>query len=439
MTIAFQTFGCRLNRAEALDLEARLAAAGHTIIDLPSGSVRTPSGSVPTPSGSVPDAIIVRGCSVTTKAQRDCEKAIDHLRARFPTSQILITGCLPSAGTDPITLKSSPSLGVSAPLRDAIPVGSVPSLSGSVPTRTSRAYLKIQDGCSGKCAFCIVPKFRGLPTSVPFDEVLSRARAFLDVGYRELVVTGCNLALYRSQGHGLADVLSALAELNMRNRDDCAQKDAYSTGAQSSRLRIRLGSLEPGICDADILDAFERHPNICRFIHLSLQSGSDAILKRMNRPYVIASVAKFCAEAVSRLGPRLSLGADVITGFPGETDADHALTRAFFVRHAFTNLHVFPYSERPGTPAATMDGALSRAVRIARAHELEALGRRQRETFAQTFLNQKVEVCIEQGGTHGWTAEYLPCRLSTPHPRRSLVTVRVTAVNGDELIGTSMG
>ena len=423
MTIAFQTFGCRLNRAEALDLEARLAAAGHTIIDLPSGSV-------PTPSGAVPDAIIVRGCSVTAKAQRDCEKAIDHLRTRFPTSQILITGCLPSAGTDPITLKSSPSLGVSAPLRYAIPVGSVPSLSGSVPTRTSRAYLKIQDGCSGKCAFCIVPKFRGPPKSVPFDEVLSRARAFLDAGYHELVVTGCNLALYRSQGHGLADLLSALASLGT---------DPTDSGGTVPRHRVRLGSLEPGICDADTLNAFERHPNICRFIHLSLQSGSDAILKRMNRPYAIASVAKFCAEAVSRLGSRLSLGADVITGFPGETDADHALTRSFLVRHAFSNLHVFPYSERPGTPAATMDGALSRAVRIARAHELESLGRQQREAFTQTFLNQEVEVCVEQGGTHGWTAEYLPCRLSRPHPRRSLVTVRVTAVNGDELIGTSMG
>lgn len=426
MTIAFQTFGCRLNRAEALDLEARLAAAGHTIIDLPSGSVPASSGSVPMPSGSVPDVIIVRGCSVTAKAQRDCEKTIDHLRTRFPTSQILITGCLPSAGTDPITLKSSPSLGVSAPLRDAIHVGSVPSLSGSVPTRTSRAYLKIQDGCSGKCAFCIVPKFRGLPKSVPFDEVLSRARAFLDAGYHELVVTGCNLALYRSQGRGLADLLSALASLGT---------DPGNSGGTVPTHRVRLGSLEPGICDTAILDAFERHPNICRFIHLSLQSGSDAILKRMNRPYVIASVAEFCAEAVSRLGPRLSLGADVITGFPGETDADHALTRAFLVRHAFTNLHVFPYSERPGTPAASLSGALPVTVRRARAHELELMGETQRRAFAQSFTGQTVEVCVERGGKHGWTAEYLPCRFSSPLPRRMLARLRIATVDGNTLFG----
>lgn len=130
MKISFQTFGCRLNHAEALDLEARLTAVGHTIINLPSGSVPTPLGTVPlcSSSGTVPDAIIVRGCSVTAKAQRDCEKAIDHLRARFPTSQILITGCLPSVGTDPInllgadpiTLKSSPSLGVSADRKSVV-------------------------------------------------------------------------------------------------------------------------------------------------------------------------------------------------------------------------------------------------------------------------------------------------------------------------------
>ena len=407
MTVAFKTFGCRLNRAEDLDQEARYRAAGHDVVPL--------EGTDPRSDQAAPDVIIVRGCSVTAKAQRDCEKEIARLRARFPLARIQTAGCLPQAGTVP---------------PEDMPETETPP----VPTATSRAYLKVQDGCSGKCAFCIVPQFRGHPVSTPFADVLARARAFLDAGYRELVVTGCNLALYRSEGRGLADLLSALAGLQA-----------------GSPHRVRLGSLEPGICDDAVLDAFERHPNICRFIHLSLQSGSDAVLRRMNRPYAAATVARFCDEALRRLGPRLSLGADVIAGFPGETEADHALTRAFLSGNfaprppstfniqpsTFTNLHVFPYSERPGTPAATMDGALPRAVRLARARELEALGRTQREAFARTFLGRTVEVCVERDGLHGWTAEYLPCKLKGPAERRSLISVVVDRVEGDTLVSSA--
>ena len=433
MTVAFKTFGCRLNRAEALDLEADFLAAGHTIVPLPS-------------EGSVPDLIIVRGCSVTARAQRDCEKEIEHLRKTFPFSQVIVTGCLPNAGTDPLK-----SLGT-GPLAPPFPEGSVPNASlpsGSVPQGAaldqfpSRAFLKVQDGCSGRCAFCIVPHFRGQPVSVPFDHVLDRARAFLAAGFRELVVTGCNLALYRSQGHGLPDLLSALAEL------------PAPSGSVPTH-RIRLGSLEPGICDAALLTAFESHPNICRFIHHSVQSGSDRVLARMNRPYPIATVARFRNEARRRLGPRLALGADIITGFPGETDEDFQLTKSFLFPTEgsvpkgtpcqegsvpndtpclegsvpFSNLHVFPYSERPGTPAATMDGALPRAIRLARARELEAHAKAARLAFARSFLGQDVEICVERGGDHGWTAEYLPCKLKgAPAPRRSLLSVRVTDVS----------
>jgi len=388
MTIAFKTFGCRLNRAEALDQAAALQAAGHQVVELDD-------------PGVVPDCIIVRGCSVTARAQRDCEKALAHLQLQYSHSRILPVGCLPSA--NPAAVEEL--LGDSAPT--------------AIPLSTSRAYPKVQDGCSGRCAFCIVPQFRGVPVSVPFGQVLSRARAFLAAGFRELVVTGCNLALYRSEGRGLPALLAALAELTLGD-------------STAPVHRVRLGSLEPGICDAALVEAFAVHANICRFIHLSLQSGSDAVLARMNRPYRMDAVARFCAAVRSRLGERLALGADVITGFPGETEADFLATRDL-VRD-FANLHVFPYSERPGTPAATMDGALPRAVRLERARELEAQSRQAREAFARSFLGRTVEVCVEEGGDHGWTAEYLPCRLTTPAPRRSLVNVTVANVIGSTLI-----
>ena len=431
MKIAFVTFGCRLNRAESLDLEARYRTAGHEIIDLgsvPQPSVPQPSqssgpvpkttGTVPKTTGTVPDLILVRGCSVTAKAQRDCEKSIAHLRTQFPTAEVRPIGCLPNAGTVP-TLGTVPKN-----------VGTVPTKNVCPPLQTSRAYLKIQDGCNGKCTFCIVPHFRGQPVSIPFDEIIVRTKSFLAAGYREIILTGCNLSLYHWSDHNLATLLSALAELGT----DPVRSGTDPRVLGTVRARIRIGSLEPGrVCEA-VLDVMAQYPNICRFLHLSLQSGSNRILKRMNRPYEIKWAERFCTAARERLGTDLALGADIITGFPGETEEDFEATRAFLERHAFSNLHVFPYSERPGTPAATMDGALPRAVRLARARELTELGHRQRETFAQTFLGREVEVCVERGGEHGWTSAYLPCKWKGPAERRSLVRKRIIAVSGDTLL-----
>lgn len=421
MKVAFVTFGCRLNHAESLDLEARYRAAGHKIIDL---------GGPRSVAANIPDLILVRGCSVTAKAQRDCEKAIAHLRTCFPTTEIRPLGCLPNAqstGAVPaISMGTVPTIS-----------GSVPHNMGPVPMQTSRAYLKIQDGCSGKCAFCIVPHFRGAPVSVPFSEIMVRTKAFLAAGYREIVLTGCNLSLYHSGNHNLATLLAALAELGsvpqMGWPRSCADENSGGPRCRAA-ARIRVGSLEPGHWCDNILDVMAKHPNICRFLHLSLQSGSYRILKRMNRPYEITWAERFCTMARERLGPDLALGADIITGFPGETEEDFEATRAFLVCHAFSNLHVFPYSERPGTPAATMDGSIPRSVRLVRARNLTALGRRQRETFAQTFLGREVEVCVERGGEHGWTDAYLPCKWEGPAERRSLVRKRVIAVDGDTLL-----
>ncbi len=441
MIVALKTFGCRLNRAESLDLQARLAVAGHHIVDLT--------------SDTAPDVILVRGCSVTARAQRDCEKEIERLRRRFPAARIVVGGCLPSAvdlsHALPTTLGTVPiSEPPSTPQRSARRADPTKVTSGrdrtplrsAVPIATSRAYLKVQDGCSGKCAFCIVPRFRGKPKSVPFEEVLAQARAYLAAGYRELVVTGCNLALYRSNSNGLPELLAALAKLSPKGTDPnkmgTVPNQRESVPVHEGTVpfyRVRLGSLEPGICDDRILEVFAENENICRFIHLSLQSGSNAILKRMNRPYPIETVARFREKAFRLFGSGLSLGADVITGFPGETDADFAETLSFIECDPlpFTNLHVFPYSERPGTPAATMDGALPRAVRLERARTLDARGRVLRTDFARSFVGRTVEVCVERGGDHGWTSEYLLCKLKGPAERRSLVPVVVDRVEDDVL------
>jgi len=446
MKVAFVTFGCRLNRAESLDLEARYQAAGHEIVDL--GMTSRETGGKHPVATNIPDLILVRGCSVTAKAQRDCEKVIAHLHARYPSTEIRPIGCLPNAQPPPTPPLQLPTTNHQL------------STTNSIPLQTSRAYLKIQDGCSGKCTFCIVPHFRGSPVSVPIDEIMVRTRAFLTAGYREIVLTGCNLSLYKSGGHNFASLLDILAELgtdpNWESRhlggvspDDAAKMAAFPVRCLpvgnvpmremvgSVPARIRIGSLEPSKGCEEILDVMGKHPNICRFLHLSLQSGSDRILKRMKRPYNIELVDRFCTMARERLGTDLALGADVITGFPGETDEDFAATRDFLVRHAFSNLHVFPYSERPGTPAATMDGSVPRPVRLVRARNLTALGHTQRAAFAQSFLGREVEVCVEHGGEHGWTDAYLPCKWKGPAERRSLVRTRVIAVEGDMLLAAA--
>ena len=376
MKVGFVTFGCRLNLAEALDLEAQYAAAGWEIVQMDD------SCSEP------PELIIVRGCSVTAKAQRDCEKKIAHLRARFPDSEIRITGCLPQRQS----LPSHPR-----PTADRKP--------SAASHHLSRAYLKVQDGCSGKCSYCIVPAFRGAPVSIPFNDVLARARAFIDDGFREIVVTGCNLCLYRDAKRGLPELVAALARL------------------ESPGHRIRIGSIEPGICDAALLDAVAANTNICRFLHLSLQSGSDRILRLMRRPYTAEQMAAFCEDANRRLGPRFALGADIITGFPSETDADHEATKSLLAP-SFINLHIFPYSERLGTEAATMSPAVPVAVRRARAKELEQIGAAHREIYARTLIGKDVVVCVEKDG-NGRTDEYLRCNLQGAAPRRSLVCAEV--------------
>ena len=483
MKISFVTFGCRLNQAEALDLEAQLSAAGHTIIPVPKGSDPTvsPKGSDPTvspkgsdpiaPKGSdpiVPEVIVVRGCSVTDKAYNDCEKMISKLKSQFPNTKIVRMGCLPNATTLPQFLStieekivgskivgSDPSEIVGSEIVGSDPseiVGSDPSkIVGSDPSRsvsmsTSRAYLKIQDGCSGKCAFCIVPQFRGPPISTPFNEIMVKAQSFLSVGYRELVVTGCNLALYKCDGKGLADILDALAKIKLQGSDPIEGSDPMghttllqgsdpteqgSQGSDPMGHRIRIGSIEPGLGGTGILDIMSENKNICRFLHISLQSGSNEILKRMNRPYDIETVTGFVADARLRFGMELCLGADVITGFPGESEVDFEATRSFLAKWDFCNVHVFPYSERPGTMGAKMKEVVPIAVRKKRAKIISEDARMRKLRFAERFVGREVEVCVERGGDHGWTGEYLPVQLNGVRPRRSLVRVRiVSAENG---------
>ena len=395
MKVCFDTFGCRLNRAEALALEAGFLARGWTTTDRHADA----------------NLIVVRGCSVTARAQRDCEKHIAHLRAKYPMKRLVVTGCLKDRRNEIL-------------LRDVKP---------ATPTRTARAYLKVQDGCNGNCAFCIVPQFRGKSAAVDFDAVLDDAKRFLDAGYRELVVTGCNLSHYLSQGRRLPELVAALAELD-----------------GGAGFRVRLGSLEPSPVALETVRAAAAHANVCRYLHIPVQSGSDRILGAMRRPYTTRDVTALVHEA-ERLMPGLGLGCDILTGFPDEMDYDFLATQSLLTRLPFNKYHVFPFSERPGTVAARLPNAVPREIRHARAHAIADQGETARVRFVNGFKGKTVTIVVEdERRLAGWTSEYVWCEVGEEKAnafthargrgarqirRRDLVEIAVKDVHGHVLAG----
>ena len=390
MKVCFETFGCRLNRAEALDQEAEYLAAGWELTD----------------SHSDADIIVVRGCSVTRRAQRECEHLIAHIRKKYPLKRLLIEGCLATSHTAKIAVQHA--LGALHKTTDVVPV----------PTRTARAYLKVQDGCAGKCSFCIVPKFRGQSKSVDFDAVLDKAKRFIDAGYHEIVVTGCNLSLYASGGKRLPELLAALAALS----PDC---------------RIRLGSLEPSDVAIDVVATMAGNSNVCRFMHIPVQSASNRILSAMKRPYLMKDVRDLVC-AIRKQIPDAGIGCDLMTGFPSEGDLDFMATRGMLERDPFSRVHVFPYSERPGTPAAALPHVVPPEIRKARARDLSLIADKKRTAFATHFIGKATDIVVEDEDTcSGWTSEYLWCSCPNTHlPRKSLVAVRIVESKGHTLIGT---
>ena len=390
MKVCFDTFGCRLNRAEALEDEARYSAAGHV-------TVKTHREA---------DIIVLRGCSVTARAQRDCEKEVARLKGKYPGKRLVVTGCLPKSLLTPESLSG---IDRSAP--------------APVPTSTARAYLKVQDGCSCKCTFCTVPRFRGAPRSVDFGEALERAAAFAEAGYTEIVMTGCNLMQYSSQGKSIANLAAALANV-------------------SPSCRIRMGSVEPGEMAKEVVEAMAENERLCRFLHLSVQSGSTRILTLMGRKYRAKDVEDLVALATGKM-PGIALGADIICGFPGETDFDHFANLRLMTKLPFSNVHAFPYSERPGTRATKLPGAIPPAMRKMRARQLSKLMGERREKFAAEMAGRIVEAVVEdEKECAGWTGEHFwikPVRGDKTHAkRRELVKFRVKRAQGDILEGTAL-
>jgi len=392
------TFGCRLNLQESAVIEAQARRAG------------------------LSDAVIVNTCAVTKEAERQARQTIRRLKREQPDRPVIVTGCAAQITPEAFAAMEEVSAVVgnddklrAAPWRQLAqePHPADPMILTDIRDITetaghliagqdirSRAYLQIQNGCDHRCTFCVIPHGRGPARSVPIGAMVAQARALVDAGHQELVLTGVDLTSYGPDLPGRPTLGQAVRRLL----------------AQLPELpRLRLSSLDPAEIDEDLWHLIATEPRLCPHLHLSLQAGHDLILKRMKRRHLMADVAAVVTRARA-LRPDMLFGADLIAGFPTETDAHAAATRQAIEDLDIALLHVFPYSPRPGTPAARIPQQVPEAERKTRAAALRAVGDRLTQAAMTARLGRPLQVLIEKDGRQGRAAEYLPVRLAEDQP-----------------------
>ncbi|MFA7431315.1 MAG: tRNA (N(6)-L-threonylcarbamoyladenosine(37)-C(2))-methylthiotransferase MtaB [Rhodospirillaceae bacterium] len=403
------TFGCRMNTYESEVMRDHARAAG------------------------LDDAVIINTCAVTKEAERQARQSIRRLRRDNPTARIIVTGC--AAQIDPDRWAAMPEvdrvLGNAEKLTaeawrqdDPLLVADIMTvretadhLVGGFEGR-ARAFVQVQQGCDHRCTFCIIPYARGPSRSVAIGPIVEQVRALVDNGYREIVLTGVDITAYGADLPGappLGQMVRRLLQL------------------VPELPRLRLTSLDPVEIDPDLLDLIGREPRLMPHIHLSVQAGDDMILKRMKRRHLRADVIAQTAE-IRRRRPDAVFGADFIAGFPTETEEMFANTLALVDEAGLTHLHVFPYSSRPGTPAARIPGLPGDVVKE-RAARLRAKGAEALASWLRSRVGGTASVLVESE-TGGQCEHYVPVRLDGAAEPGSILAARITGATETELLGT---
>ncbi len=423
MKVALETIGCRTNRADSARLGNWFAAQGHVLVD----------------NQDEAELVLVNSCTVTARADRDCRAACYRARRAPGNPWVLLYGCLVRAGRMDLGWMDGRTL----PVKD---LGDLDALVASLgrqeppqpptiaqpmpgPRRgESRYFLKIQEGCSQRCSYCVVPDARGIPRSVPLDEILEEAHRACRAGYADLVLTGTHAAHW---GRDLVpgSTFSTLLECLM---------------VAGLPARFRLGSLEPLEDDQDqVLAAMVPGGPLCAHLHLPLQSGSQTILEAMGRPWGLERFTAISQRARRLCGPRLSVGTDLIVGFPGETEALFEETLAFLESADLAQIHAFSFSARPGTPAALLQGSISSQELRHRTNLVRSLGARKLKAFQEAMVGQILAVSVvdEGGGDQGLSENFLRCRLEGGGDLRrgSWLMTEAVAVRGGELYCKVLG
>jgi threonylcarbamoyladenosine tRNA methylthiotransferase MtaB len=412
MGVEIITFGCRLNAAESQRI-ATLARAA-----------------------ALEDTVIVNTCAVTAEAERQARQAIRRARRERPHARIVVTGCgvqaaperfdLPEAdrlvgnadkldGQTWRALDHAPRIAVRPIARDDVP----PPVAAAFLDHT-RAFVEVQQGCDHRCTFCVIPLGRGPSRSLDAEAVVAQIRQALAQGAREAVLTGVDLTAW-------GDDLGHRPRLGALVRRILADLPALA--------RLRLSSLDPAEIDDELLRCVAGEARLMPHIHLSLQAGDDLILKRMKRRHSTAQAIEMAAR-LRAARPGIALGADVIAGFPTEDDHAFERTSAHVEALAPAHLHVFPFSARPGTPAARMPQAPGPAIK-ARAARLRAIGAAARARFAASLLGRSVQVLVERDGMTGYCEQFLKVRLDCARAPGAIVAARLTGDDGRMLTGVA--
>ena len=430
------TLGCKVNQYESASFKAGFQDAGLEIVN----------------KNERADIVIINSCTVTGSASAQSRQTIRKMARLNPDAKIIVTGCYAELAAEELAKEadligrdytlignSKKDILVNTALEDyeattRIILGSIKDAKEicELPVRKfgerSRAYLRIQDGCESFCSYCIVPYTRGPSRSLAPEKVLQQAKIFAEEGHKEIVLTGIHIGYYGRDLEGENNIVSLIDQLT----------------AATPAMHYRISSLEPSEITDDLLQLMLTRPNIQHHLHIPLQSGHDDILKRMNRRYNTATF-KEIVERCRRLLPDAAIGIDILAGFPGETEKQFEEAIEFLYNLDFTYLHVFPYSIRPGTPAATYPDQVDKNIKEQRVAKLRELSDYKRDTFYKSQLEQTVTVLVEgkrdeTGLLKGFSDNYVAVRFSGDDTLiNQRVRVQLKALINNYVLGEYIG
>ena len=433
-------FGCRATQADGAEIERQLAARGLQ----------------PAPAAAAADVVILNTCTVTDSADKDARAAVRRVHRENPDAKIVVTGCY--AQRAPEELAAMP--GVASVIGNShkhqlaeliapqafVPLTSIggtqqnvfvsdifahtellaaPVFEAETHAERTRPNLKIQDGCDNRCSFCVIPYVRGQSRSLPSGRVLREVRALVEMGYQEVVLSGINLGRWGNDFDKKQD-FEALVRAILD---------------ETALPKLRLSSIEPMDWSDELIALAASSPRIAKHVHAPLQSGSDRVLRLMHRKYRPWHYAERIQKARAAM-PEAAIGADVMVGFPGESEDMFEENRVFIAALPFTYLHVFTYSARPGTPAADMPGQVPEQLKRERNRVLRALAADKNRAFRESFVGRELEaITLSRGDdatTEALTDNYLKFELSGKHAPNQWLRVRIDGLTEDGLRGTCL-
>lgn len=427
--ISFVTLGCKTNQFESAAMTEAVRKEGYQVVS----------------AGEAADICVINTCTVTARTDAESRRLIRRALRDNPAARIVVTGCYAQIASEEIRTMPGVALIIGNTekrellqlLRDLgeeqhIKVADISKVQETGPliletfAEHTRAFLQIQNGCDSRCSYCIVPHVRGPSRSVSLDDALEGIRTFARQGFQEVVLTGIHLGAF---GLDLSPPTSLLELLSVAEREMVIP-------------RLRLGSVEPTEIPADLIQLIATGQTICPHLHIPLQSGDDRVLAAMNRPYT-SGFFRELIDKITAAAPDICIGTDIVAGFPGETDEAFESGYRFLEELPLAYFHVFPFSPRQGTPAATMPNQVPSAVARKRAEALRLLSSRKKSAYCESFLNKELLVLIQEkrtgGNLLGLSRNYLSVTIpGHAAPVNTEITVQITGIDKDRLIGVAV-